>query len=144
MKFIPGTPLVHKIRYIYLRFITITSLVAISVCGLSSTQQSVFVGYRPSNSQCLWVIVHPTVSVSVFPWLIRYKILLLNFIVPKSYQLLLKLRFIFLAIGNLSRFWLSCLDPLVYLLSKTFKLFDFLKLLTSGVLKVIPGTCNAH
>jgi hypothetical protein len=68
----------------------------------------------------------------------------LNFIVPKSYQLLLKLRFIFLAIGNLSRFWLSCLDPLVYLLSKTFKLFDFLKLLTSGVLKVIPGTCNAH
>jgi hypothetical protein len=46
-----------------------------------------------------------------------------------------------LGIGDLGRFGISCLGPLVFLLPKTFKLFGFqIFRLWAYLMKVIPGT----
>ena len=48
-------------------------------------------------------------------------------------------------IGDLSLFWQSCLNPLLYLLQKLFKLFGFTTFRPwVYLMKVIVETCRAH
>ena len=46
-------------------------------------------------------------------------------------------------IGDLSRFWLSCLGPLVFYCSQNFKLFGF-PIFAFELMKVIPETRHMH
>jgi hypothetical protein len=75
-------------------------------------------------------------------WFIRYiydwNLQFLNNVI------ILKLRFSPSDIGDLSRFWLSCLGPLFYC-SQIFKLFGFPNFRSwAYLMKVILETCHAH
>ena len=62
-------------------------------------------------------IIHPIVNASVLTWFIKY-IIIIEINHPKTCTPPS-------VIGDLSRCWLSCLGTLVFLPSKTFKLFSF-------------------